>query len=148
MNARIATNGIFSCDSVCLERWTVRFQIFHFFHNRVHSRSKYDLNFDLEVKFIGFNYTMRPWPLTSKSNIGFCNVFMSDLLLLFAFDIGILYLAHGAIKMRGCVKYIHDHDMTLTFDPKVKFRGFMTWLCVQASAFFSHWHSHTLAWSV
>ena len=75
--------------------------------------------------------------MTSKSNIGFCNVFMSDLLLLFAFDIGILYLAHGAIKMRGCVKYNHDHDMMLTFDPKVKFRGFMKWLCVQASAFFS-----------
>ena len=39
--------------------------------------------------------------------------------------------------MRGCVKYIHDLDMTLTFDLKVKFTWFMTWLCVQASAFLS-----------
>ena len=38
---------------------------------------------------------------------------------------------------RGCVKYIHDPDMTLTFDLKVKFIGFMTWLCVQASPFLS-----------
>ena len=39
--------------------------------------------------------------------------------------------------MRGCVKYIHDPDTTLNFDLKVKFIGFMTWLCVQASAFLS-----------
>ena len=37
--------------------------------------------------------------------------------------------------MRGCVKYIHDPDTTLTFDLKVEFRRFMTWLCVWASAF-------------
>ena len=42
------------------------------------------------------------------------------------FDIGILYLAHGSITKRGCVKYIHDPDMTFTFDLKVKFIGFMT----------------------
>ena len=41
--------------------------------------------------------------------------------------------------MRGCVKYIHDPDSTVTFDLKVKFIGFMTWLCV-----FVLWHSHTL----
>ena len=39
--------------------------------------------------------------------------------------------------MRRCVKYIHDPDTTLTFDLKVKFIGFMTWLCVQASTFLS-----------
>ena len=43
-----------------------------------------------------------------------------------SFDIGIPYLAHGSITKRGCVKYIHDPDMTLTFDLKVKFIGFMT----------------------
>ena len=34
---------------------------------------------------------------------------------------------------------VHDRypDTTLIFDLKVKFIGFMTWLCVQASAFFS-----------
>ena len=53
------------------------------------------------------------------------------------FDIGILYLAHGSIIMRGCVKYINDPDTTLTFDLKVKFIEFMTWPCVQASSFLS-----------
>ena len=53
------------------------------------------------------------------------------------FDIDIPYLAHGSITMRGCVKYIHDPNMTLTFDLKVKFIGFMTWFCVQASAYLS-----------
>ena len=54
-----------------------------------------------------------------------------------SFDIGIPYLAHGSITKRGCVKYINDHDMTLTFDLKVKIVGLMTWLCVQASPFLS-----------
>ena len=53
------------------------------------------------------------------------------------FDIGIPYLAHGSITMRGCVKYIHGPNTMLTFDLKVKFIGFMTWLCVQALAFLS-----------
>ena len=53
-----------------------------------------------------------------------------------SFDIGIPYLAHRSITMRGCVKYIHDPDTTLNFDLKIKFLGFMTWLCVQASVFF------------
>ena len=55
------------------------------------------------------------------------------------FDIGISYLTHGSITMRGCVKYIHDTVTTLTFDPKVKLIGFMSWVCVQASAFFVLW---------
>ena len=54
-----------------------------------------------------------------------------------SFDIGIPYLAHVSITMRGCVKYIHDPDTTLNFDLNVKFIGFMTWLRVQASAFLS-----------
>ena len=54
-----------------------------------------------------------------------------------SFEIGIPYFAHGSITMRGFVKYIHDPDMTLNFDLKVKFIGYMTWLCVQASAFLS-----------
>ena len=54
-----------------------------------------------------------------------------------SFDIGIPYLTHGSIIMRGCVKYIHCPDTsTLTFYLKVKFIGFMTWLYVQTSGFF------------
>ena len=53
------------------------------------------------------------------------------------FDIGLPYLAHGSITMRGCVKYIHGPNTMFTFDLKVKFIGFMTWLCVQALAFLS-----------
>ena len=34
------------------------------------------------------------------------------------------------------VVYIHDPDSTMTFDPKVQFKGFMTWLCVRATDFF------------
>ena len=48
-----------------------------------------------------------------------------------------LTLAHGSITMRGCVKHIHNPDMPLNFDIKVKFIGFITWLCVQVSAFLS-----------
>ena len=53
------------------------------------------------------------------------------------FDIGISYLAHASITIRECVTYIHDPDMKLTFDLKVKFIGSMTWLCVSATAFLS-----------
>ena len=67
--------------------------------------------------------------------IGFCHVFMSDSVTSVSFDIVIPYLAYGSITTRGCVRYIHDPDTTLNFDLKVKFIGFMTWLCVQASAF-------------
>ena len=55
-----------------------------------------------------------------------------------SFDIGIPYLTHGSITMRGYVKYIHDPDRTLTIDLNVKCIGFMTRLCVQVSAFLSH----------
>ena len=34
-------------------------------------------------------------------------------------DIGIPYLADRSITLRRCVMYIHDSDMTLTFDLKV-----------------------------
>ena len=55
------------------------------------------LTFDLQVNFVGFCYVSMSKPVTSVS-----------------FDIGIPYLAHGSIPKRGCVKYIHDPDMTLT----------------------------------
>ena len=37
----------------------------------------------------------------------------------FWFDIGLSYLAHGCITMRGCVAHIRDPDTTFTFDLKV-----------------------------
>ena len=70
------------------------------------------------------------WPLTSMSNLhGFWHVFMSGCNF-FCFDISFPYLAHGCITMRGCVVYIHDPDMMLTLDVKVKFIGFLTCQCV------------------
>ena len=47
-----------------------------------------------------------------------------------SFNIVMPYFEHGDITIRGCVKYIRDPDMTLTFDLKVKFIAFKTWLCV------------------
>ena len=78
------------------------------------------LTFDLKVKFTGFLTCFRVWPIT-----------------IFWFDIGLPYLAHVSVTMRRCIAYIPDPDTTLTFDLKVKFIGFMTWLFVQASPFLS-----------
>ena len=52
------------------------------------------LTFDFKVKFIGFY---------------------------FYFDIGLTYLAHESITMRGCVAYVYIHDpgTPLTFDLEV-----------------------------
>ena len=74
--------------------------------------------------------------LTSSKFIGFLYLHVRTVTSV-CFDIGILYLAHWSITMRGCVKYFNDPDTTLTFDLKVKFIEFMTWPCVQASSFFS-----------
>ena len=78
------------------------------------------LIFDLNVKFYRFLSYLCVQPVISV-----------------CFDIGIPYLAHGSITMVGGVAYIHDPDMTLTFDLKVKFIGFITWLFVLARAFLS-----------
>ena len=48
------------------------------------------------------------------------------------------------LPKKRCVTYIHDPNTTLTFDLKVEFIGFMTWLCVWATASFVLWHSHTM----
>ena len=81
-----------------------------------------------------FMFRIQCWPLTSTSN-RLLSCLLVRPVTSACFDIGIPYLAHGSIYMRGCVKYIPDHDTTLTFDLKIK--GFMTWFCVQASAFLS-----------
>ena len=93
---------------------------------RVHSWSRLDVDLWPPGQFYRLLSCLHVQPVTSVS-----------------FDIGIPYLAHGSITKRGCVKYIHDPDMTLTFDLKVKFIGFMTWLCLGLT-FFVLWHSHTL----
>ena len=76
------------------------------------------LTFDPKVKFIAFLSCLRVRPITSD-----------------CFDNGIPKLAHGCITIRQCVADIHDNDTILTIDLKVKFIGFMTWLCVRATYF-------------
>ena len=63
------------------------------------------------------------------------------------FDIGLPYLAHGCMTMRGCVRYIHDPDTTLNFDLKVNFIGVLTFR-VWPITFFLVWHWLTIfgAW--
>ena len=65
------------------------------------------LNFYLKVKFIGVLTCFCVRPIT-----------------FFWIDIGLPYLAHGCITIRQCVAYIRDPDSMLTFDLKVKFKGF------------------------
>ena len=65
------------------------------------------LNFDLKVKFIGFLTCFHVRPT-----------------IYFWIDISLPYLAHGCFTIRQCVAYIHDPDSMLTFDLKVKFKGF------------------------
>ena len=72
------------------------------------------------------------------------------------FDSGLPHLAHRSITMRRCDMSIHVPDSMLTFDLKVKCIGFMTFLCVQASALLSYdiviyfvWHEYiTMVWCV
>ena len=53
------------------------------------------------------------------------------------------HLAHGSFTMRQCVSWFHDADPTLTFEVKVTFIGFWTWLRVRTT-FFVLWYSHTM----
>ena len=89
-------------------------------------------------------FLIRCWPLTSRSNLWPLSCPHVRPVTSVSFDIGIPYLAHGSITIRGCVKYIHDPKTMLTFDLKVRFVGMMIWLCVQASAFLSFDISHSL----
>ena len=72
--------------------------------------------------------------------------------LLFCFDIGLPYLAQGCISMRQCAAYLHDLGMTLTYDLKVKFIGFLTLLFVWTITFFTltlayhTWHMGASPW--
>ena len=60
--------------------------------------------------------------------------------------IGILYLAHGSITMRGCITHIHDPDLTLTFDLKVKFLGFWCVFYPYLTLVYHIWHMGVWTW--
>ena len=64
------------------------------------------------------------------------NMFFRPAHNFFWFYIGLPFLAHRCITMRRWVAYIHDPDMTLNFDLKVKFIGFLTCFCVRPITFF------------
>ena len=92
----------------------------------VHSRSRFYV--DLWPQIYRLLSCLHVWPLTSVS-----------------FDIGIPYLAHGSITMRGCVKYIHDLDTTMTFDwPQGQIYRVYDMALHSGLSFFVLWHSHTL----
>ena len=85
------------------------------------------LNFDLNIKFIGFLTSFGVQPITT-----------------FWFDIGLLCLAHGCITIRQRVTNILDPDRTLNFDLKVKLILCLTCLLVWPITFFFIWHWLTI----
>ena len=87
---------------------------------RIHSWSRFDIDLWPHGQIYRFLSFLQIQPVTSV-----------------CYDIGLPYLAHVSITMRGCVKYIQDPERMLTFDLMVKFVGFMTWLFVRATAFLS-----------
>ena len=91
-----------------------------------------------------FVIPIRHWPLTKVKFIGFLSYFCVQPVTFVCFDIGLPYLAHASITMRGCVAHIHNPDMKLTFDLKVKFTGFITRFLCTGHSFFVLLHSHTM----
>ena len=84
------------------------------------------------------------WPLTSRSNYRLLSCLHIRPLTSVSFDIGIPYLAHRCITMRGCVKYIHNPDTILELWPQGQiYRVYDMALC-SGPSFFVLWHSHTL----
>ena len=81
----------------------------------IHSCFDLMLIFDLEVKFIGFLTCVCVWSIASV-----------------CFDIAISYMAHRSITIKRCVEKIHDHNLMLTFNLKVKVIGFLKCLYVQS----------------
>ena len=73
-----------------------------YYHKRmccVNSWSRYDIDFELKVKFIGFCVWATPF---------------------FSIDVVIPYLAHGCITIGWCVTYNHYLCMTLKCDLNIK----------------------------
>ena len=113
--------SIYNCPSVCFD--TVISYLAHLFITirgcvtYIHDPDT-TLIFDLKIKYIGFLTCLQVRPVISV-----------------CFDICLPCLEQGSITMRGYVAYIHNPNTTLTFDPKVKFIGFLTWLCVRTTFF-------------
>ena len=109
------------CPSVCADlcpahnffmvwHWLTIFGTWVYHHEtmcRVHSWSRYDLEL---------------WPQGQIYRV--FDMFSCPAHNFFLIDIGLPYLAHGCITIRQCVAYIHHPDSMLTFDLKVKFKGF------------------------
>ena len=119
---KVKFTGVLTCFHVQpIWHWLTIFSTCVYHHKTmcsIHSWSRFDIDLWPQGQIYRFLSCLCVQPVTSV-----------------CFDIGISYLGHGSIAMRWCVMYIHDHDTTLTFDFKVKFIGFMIWLCVQATAF-------------
>ena len=86
---------------------------------------------------------IRPWTLTSRSNIEVLTCLHVLPITSAWFDISKPYFTHGSIIMRECVAFIHDPDMILIFDLKVNNIYFL-------ASFLGHnflfcWHSHTIS---
>ena len=68
------------------------------------------------------------------------------------FDTDVPNLANRSITLREWVARVHNPDVSLTFDLKVKFIGLMTWLCVRATVLcpstYSYyvWHVSVSPW--
>ena len=109
------------CPSVCADscpahyffmvwHWLTIFGTWVYHHEtmcRVHSLSRYDLEL---------------WPQGQIYRV--FDMFSCPVHNFFGIDIGLPYLTHWCITIRQCVAYIHDPDSMLTFDLKVKFKGF------------------------
>ena len=102
--------------------WLTIFSTLVYIHEticRVHSWSRYDLKL---------------WPKRQIYRV--LDMLSCPVHNFFWIDIGLPYLAHGCITIRRRVSYIHDPDVTLNFDLKVKFIGFLTFFRVLFITFF------------
>ena len=82
-----------------------------------------------------FRYDLELWPQSQIYRV--FGMFLCPFHNNFLFDIGLPYLAHGSITIRRCDKYLHVHDLMLTFDLKIKFIGLLSCLPVRHVTSFS-----------
>ena len=106
-----------ACPSVCADSCpahnfyfglTLAYHIWHMVVShkkmcRIHSWSRYDLELWCKGQIYGVLTCFRVRPI-----------------IIFWFDIGLPYLAHGSITMKRCDTYIDVPDSMLTFDLKIK----------------------------
>ena len=94
---------------------------------------------DVSSTFITW-YDIDLWPQGQIYRVWHGFVFRPQLFL--SFDVVILCLARECITMVGCVVYIHELYMTLTFDLNIKIT-FSRWIWQDV---FALWHKHTKFW--